>query len=238
VRWGNHFGVLTAEHVVNDPEDPQYRLDTTEASEHILRLTVVESPHELGFDARALKVYNLGPRINDEDGPDIAIIELPDSTALRTIGAIKSFWNLTHRTEERIQRALDPIGCVFVAGHLTEDLRRYADVPGFTDVTFAPGIIGITGQDGYFTKGNLDYLEVASERDGENQAPRSWSGISGGSLWRLPVARNAEGVWSVGEVTLAGVPFIEEYMKRPGHLRLCGHGPLTIYRELLARLPE
>jgi hypothetical protein len=214
------------------------RLDTTEKSDQILRLTIVESPHELGFDARSLKVFTLGPRTNDEDGPDIAIIELPDSPALRTIAAIKSFWNLTYKTEERMQRALDDTGCVFIAGHLAEDLRELGDAPGFTDVIFAPGIIGLTGQDGYFTKNNLDYLEVASEQNGENQAPRSWSGISGGSLWRLPIGQNAEGVWSAGEVTLAGVPFIEEYMKTPGHLRVCGHGPLTIYRELLARLPE
>jgi len=238
VRWGDHFGVLTAEHVVNDPEDPQFKLDTSETSEQILRLTIVDTPHELGFDTRGLKVFNLGPRINDEDGPDIAIIELPNSSALKTIAAIKSFWNLTHRTEERMHRALDPIGCVFIAGHLAEDLRTHDDVPGFTDVLFAPGIIGLTGQDGYFTKGNLDYLEVASEQDGNNQAPTSWRGVSGGSLWRLPVARTAEGAWSVGEVTLAGVPFIEEYMKNPGHRRVCGHGPLTIYRELLARLPK
>src|SRR5271156_6736956 len=44
VRWRDHFGVLTAEHVVNDPEDPQFKLDTSETSEQILRLTIVDTP--------------------------------------------------------------------------------------------------------------------------------------------------------------------------------------------------
>jgi hypothetical protein len=167
----------------------------------------------------------------------MAIIELPPCPPLWAIDSIKSFWNLTHRTPDRIQRGLDSNGLMFIAGHPGEDMHRVPDVAGFTDVLMAPGLVGLTGQTNYFEQGHLDYLEVESQRDEVNEAPRSWAGVSGGSLWRVPIMRNLQGEYSTGDVTLAGVPYLQEYLQTPGHIRVRGHGPLTLYRELLSRLP-
>ena len=135
--------------------------------------------------------------------------------------------------------ALDPKGCMVIAGHPAEDLQKdVGPIGGFRDVTFSPGMVGFTGQIHYFERDGYDYVEVESYRTDANRAPTSYKGVSGGALWRVPILRKAEDDNSkvfTEKLTFAGVPFYE-FPAEKGGIRIRCHGPKTIYESLLLKL--
>jgi hypothetical protein len=241
VRWNDRFGILTAEHVPSYPPDARKRLNTSWQSHQRLRIMLDDRPSDFGFEARALQVVRVADRLSDEYGPDAAIIVLPPCDQLATLQRRKSFWNLTNNQAANMAGALDERGCIAIAGHPAEDVDTEAGPRGgFSDVTFAPGLVGFTGQTAYFDREGFDYIEVGSQRDDRNEAPFSYHGVSGGSLWRIPIMRRSgdpdTAVFFPNQLFLIGVPFFE-IEEAPGRIRVRGHGPRTIYERLLPALP-
>jgi hypothetical protein len=238
ISWNQHFGILTAEHVTSFPPDPRLRLDTSWTSNQRLRLLLDDRVSTFGFEARALRIHTLGKSVERGFGPDLAVIQLPLVSELATLQAKRSFWSLTHESSAKLAKALDPLGCMVIAGHPGEDQTNVGSRGGFQEVTLAPGLVGFTGQQAYLEHGGFDYIEVASLRDATNQAPNSYAGISGGSLWRIPIMRkpkdNNSQVYP-GPLTLAGVPNYE-FIEGPGKVRVRAHGPKSIYECLLTKL--
>jgi len=241
VSWGNRYGILTADHVPRFPDDNRFKLDTSWGSTQRLRLAFDDRANTFGFEANTLIVHTLGEPAEKTFGPDIAVIQLPEVPALATLRARQSFWNLTNHSEEKLARALDPMGCMAIVGHPGEDVEDdVGPAGGFQEATFSPGLVGLTGQTEYFERDGLDYIGVASRRTDENGAPRSYKGVSGGSLWRVPIMRKSTDNNSKvfpGKLTLAGVPFWQ-FAEEAGLIRVRGHGPKTIYQTLLAKLTD
>jgi hypothetical protein len=128
-----------------------------------------------------------------------------------------------------------------IAGHPAEDIGAVMPAAGFSEATSVPGMIGFTGQEMYCRRGNHDYIEIRSIKDDVNLAPTSYAGVSGGSLWRVPILKNAaipDSPYLPGEITLAGVPFFQIPNANDGDNRVRAHGPLSIYRELIRHLPS
>jgi hypothetical protein len=238
ISWNHHFGILTAEHVTSFPDNPKLRLDTRWGSVQRLRLLLDDRVSSFGFEALALQLHTLGKPAKAGYGPDLAVIQLPSISELATLQAKRSFWNLTNNTSDKLAKALDSFGCMAIAGHPGEDQKDVGSMGGFQAVTLAPGLVGLTGQEAYFESEGFDYIEVISMRDATNQAPNSYAGVSGGSLWRVPIMRkpkdNNSQVYP-GPLILAGVPFYE-FIEEPGKVRVRTHGPKSIYEKLLAKL--
>ncbi len=237
ITWDGKFGILTAEHVISYPKDKEFALDTNNVRQR-LRILFVDHPNVFGIESQFLKIHKLAERVSDDYGPDLAVIELPPSPELDTIKAKKSFWNLSNKTGEKLAGAIATHGCIGIAGHPVEDKAPKGKMMGFEDVTFAPGFVGFTGQINYFEHEGFDYLEVDSLRTEANGAPKSYQGVSGGSVWRIPILRRTENgreVIHFDRVTLAGVPFIE-FKEETGRIRVRAHGPISIYKKLLSKL--
>jgi len=238
VSWQNKYGILTADHVPRFPKDRDFKLDTSWGSTQRLRLSFDDRPNVFGFEARTLQVHTLGEPVEKGFGPDIAVILLPEVPELATLRARRTFWNLTNQTEQKLASALDQMGCMAIGGHPDEDVEDVGPLGGFREATFSPGIVGFTGQIGCFERDGFDYLEVDSKRTDKTRAPASYKGVSGGSLWRVPILRKAKvdnSKVQPGKLTLAGVPFYE-FPEEDGRIRIRAHGPKTIYGKLLARL--
>jgi len=239
ISWGKHYGILTADHVPQYPRDAILRLDTRWGSKQRLRVLFEDRVNTFGFDAKALIVHSLGRPAQDTFGPDIAVIQLPLCEELSTLIAKKSFWNLTNQTEDKLSRAMVSGSCMAIVGHPGEDVQdQVGPTGGFQEATFAPGMVGFTGQTAYFEHEGLDYIEIDSRRTVENEAPKSYGGISGGSLWRIPILRRPTDDNSQvypGELVLAGVPFWQ-FPENEGLITVRGHGPRTIYQNLLSML--
>jgi len=123
-----------------------------------------------------------------------------------------------------------------VAGHVAENLKNLGAQSGFSEVTYIPCLVGFTGGLGGFSKKGFDYLEVGSNCDGTNGAPMSYAGVSGGSLWRVPIFRKTpDSPVEFKGMTLAGVTFYET-IESHGKIRVRAHGPKSIYQKLLGKL--
>lgn len=241
ITWGRHHGILTAEHVTNNPESAKLRVSFSSSNTDELQLMVADFPHYLGFEVRYLQNFTLGKRTSERFGPDLSVIQLPPSSTLNTIKAKKSFWSLTVRTEQKLAAALVKNGCDMIAGHVGAELEEQGARSGFKEVCFIPGLVAATGRLRYFERRTYDYIDVGSIRTLETDAPISYGGISGGSLWRVPILRkkgddNTKVYFR--DFFLSGVPFYESDEDSNGRRRIRAHGPKSIYQKLLPTLPR
>ena len=78
VQIDNWLGILTAEHVTNDPDDPKLSLNWTGYPERFLRTVLGPFAHDLSISTNALRLI-MTERTSKEYGPDLAFIVLPPS---------------------------------------------------------------------------------------------------------------------------------------------------------------
>jgi hypothetical protein len=235
ISWGDEFGVLTAEHVTNNPYSRDLRCDFSGNSRQVLGLVIIAGPHPLTFEVRCLKHLSLGKRVSDEAGPDAAVIVLPKSPQLSTIKAKKSFWSLTDSTDFKMHAALPQAGAVVMGGHPQEEREPLSRLDPHSGAPAA--FAAITVQTGYFEKDGFDYVEVQSGPGRESKPLGTYEGMSGGGLWRVRVHRKSQD--DAGKLFfslfLLGINFWQS-AERNGSRTLRAHGPKTIYTCLLPKL--
>jgi hypothetical protein len=242
VKIDNIHGVLTAEHVVNNPRDANLRLKCDSKSTQYFQTSIADFAHELKIPARLLSLFTTRRRC-DFCGPDLAFIRIPDSPFLGEIQARKSFYNLAIDPKKRKKTALNDRGIMVVCGWPAEEQIEGRAELGFSSTKGLMGYGFITGQVEYDYRDALDYVEVGvSYKSYKNVPPESFAGVSGGGLWRVPVFRKA--VETVNKAYysrcyLSGVAFYQTDVR--GRLRrIRCHGPRSIYEffvpELIAHL--
>ena len=238
VQYGRRRGILTASHVATRCSPP---FDFSPGSTDRLGMGVADMPHAFEIEMQHLVPHSIGCAQTDEFGPDLLFLEIPESASqLHTILARRQFWNLTIRPDERIRECSTDEGCVWVTiGHPHERLRQMPASHGFDEVRGFPGIVGFTGVETIHDRAGLDYFDVYADYRGEGDIPRSFRGVSGGSLWRVPVSvmRADDPIESlvVGSPVLAGVLFYQGPVEN-GRRLLRAHGPRSIYRAMVQTL--
>ena len=130
---------------------------------------------------------------------------------------------------------MEPGGAFFAATGVveewTEDLEPKnprQKVVGFNAVC-AVGHI-----EGHRHDGPQDLVELKPTFDEDLREPGSVGGVSGGGLWRFQCDPSHEGTPIIKHF-LSGVAFFETERTASGR-RLIGHGPKTIYSELIAKV--
>lgn len=245
IRWRDHFGLLTATHVIRN--SPTWELDASAGSTQQLRLFLGDRANAFSIPVRGLQTYCLPGSREEHYGPDLSVIHLPPGDLLGTLKASKSFYNLSFNTADKLAKAQNETGCLVVSGFPAEAMQDVRTWQGFEEVALAEGLIGLTGQEGCFERVyddgehpvSYDYLEFMSIRDKTNNAPTNYGGVSGGSLWRVPFYRRPHDDNSkifFRDATLAGVPIYQEF-EPTGSIRVRCHGPKSIYESMLAVLP-
>jgi hypothetical protein len=226
ITFSGHFGILTAEHVVNYAADEKYRLNTKFGSSQKLRVSVAEFPHDISIDLPYLKIETSGFRKDDYYGPDLAFVKIPPSPLLSELRARKSFVDITVSTEKRFENASTNSGCIAVTGF--PDVDRVQQILqsnklGFTVLEGLKGYGFITGEENYEEHEAYDYLSLGVSYGIGGDVPIKFGGVSGGGVWRVPIVRKKgepEGTEYFDKFYLAGVVFFQgEIVDNECHLR-------------------
>lgn len=240
VEIDGHYGLLTAEHVARNPDRPELRLDNLSHDGPKLLVPPAEFPGGEPIESFALRVFTT-KRNNDEYGPDLAFIALPDSPLLRELRARRSFYPLTKDVEVKVADALQETGFVPFCGFPASQFVEKKPSHGYTEVKMLRGFSFVTGPDKYEQRETWDYFELGVDRAEMGDIGDSFGGVSGGGIWRIPVFRKKgepEGLEYFEKMTLAGVAFYEENLLPNGRFFVRAHGPRSIYERFLPWVRE
>lgn len=187
--------------------------------------------HRFSVDRDVLSIGRVGQRTSDEYGPDMAFISLADWDKIGTIRASRAFHS-PHELKLGLMAAppqLD-VGIWCVSGTPEERVQFENDQAGFQTVVTIEIYTAVGPVDRSFQRGQYDYLEFPISGHWEN-APRDYSGMSGGSLWQVEILQTEEGRFEPAAFNLMGVAFYQG-VRDDGTRYLRCHGPRTMYREL------
>lgn len=233
VKCGNKYGILTAHHVAFQC-NPHFNFKI-ESDDQLGFSVITEIPHNFSIKMKYLIPHEIAIPKNDEWGPDLLFIEIPDSIPqFQTIRAKKNFWNLSQSATENLEQCLDDNNCVWIiAGYPYEFKKEQSASHGFSRVSGIYPDIGLTGVENRPLIGNYDYCDVYLDYTTSGQIPQSCAGMSGGGLWRIPVqmTKGSTAVEDiiVGDPVFAGVLFYQGPITRNRRM-IRSHGPQSIYR--------
>ena len=235
ISWRDHHGILTAEHVTNNPYRRDHCLNFSHDSKQAIQLMLADYSHIFSLEARTLANITLDKRGTEEWGPDLSVIVVPPGDKLNAIKARKSFWSLTVGSAEKLRTALIQKGFVAIVGHPGEQMS--SENPKPDGIVLSPQMVGITVQKRYIVHEDYDYVDVESLHSDRTKAPASYKGVSGGSFWRVPIAPKSKTDPTLDHARpqLLGVPFFQSD-EIGGRRFVRGHGPRSIYENLLGKL--
>ena len=217
VSVDNLFGLLTAYHVA----------DVIDFSSGSLGLVITERPHRLEIEVLHLIHLPLAKPQEEEFGPDLSFIRIPDSPKLSEIRAKKSFYPL----RDQLSSALETDGLWMVAGHPGKLQRGEPSIGDFSEVIELPGIGACSGIDRSFDKYGFHVIEIGVDYSDRSEALPTFRGVSGGGVWRVPLYRKEEDETETiffDDFYLCGVAFWESGdIDGKGVLRC--HGAHAIY---------
>ncbi len=235
ISWDDEFGILTAHHVPHNPKDSGRRFDFSVSSTQKLGLSLVEHAHRFELEMRNLRPVDIAGPIDPSDlerGPDLAVIRLGGKATVVDIAARKSFYRVSHRTDERLAASLRDDGIFVVCGAAQEEEEQTGPELGFTEVTMQNLTTFYGGLHRRFDRDGYQYAELSVQRTGVDDPPDNFGGVSGGGLWRVPVERDVPNGYRIGPPVLAGVVFFQRVDNRREVLR-CHTGD-AVYRHALA----
>lgn len=223
-----YYGIVTARHVW-----ARERLGIKYHQE--VKISIGKGPHTLKREF----LEPIGPSVHgtiyDCEIPDVVFIPLSIVTAssLQALGN-KLFYPIDKRLTDQEYNSNSDYGLFAIFGtpdRLLDKKRGVVVVPSFT----------------YFSefkekkeKDGWDYLELDVDLmdvtlDGKEQMPESLEGISGGGIWCIKFSMDPR--FTIEnfnrDIIFAGVSFCQTDVKDK-HRRIIGHGPKSIYENLLS----
>ena len=205
----------------------------------MLLTTVAGFPHALQIETKYLWIHKTN-RQSDTYGPDLAFIKLPPGKFLNEIQGRLSFLNVTLDSENQLIRAMDQNSFMAFVGFPAVEQAKGEPQLGFAQVDVLNGFAFFTGQENQERRDGFDYLEVGVSRTPVNVAPKSFGGVSGGGLWRLPIRRRKDdppGTEYIDGYHFAGVIFFQSPIINE-HQFLRAHGPESLYRRFIPEVLE
>jgi hypothetical protein len=217
VSVGSTCAILTAHHVLS-------------ALPRSGRLGLILSPtaQQHTVDTQGLAYVEIARGRSDSEGPDLGAIVLGTSIA-SSIGAMKSYYRLDfHRNYLLNSPPHIRDGFWFDNGFVDECTVEEQDKEGWGLVKGFYNLSGAGGQDHAILTGGHDYFAFPVSYGGRSVAPKSFGGMSGGGLWQVPLARDAQRQIKHETPLLSGVVFYQE----PTTEMYCGvkcHGRMSVY---------
>lgn len=239
VTVAGHHGILTAYHVPHNARQPfNFGPDSTDR----FGIAVETIAHAFWLEARYVIPHIIGKPVQEEYGPDLMFLEIPQSPELETIKAKRSFWNLSFQAEERSSACYSDTNCLWsLSGHPGEWKKNEPPEHGFSIVHGYPNLIGFTGVENRCEKYGFDYFEVAVDYRSGNALPGTFGGCSGGGLWRVPISLPREDApltqLQTGAPILSGVVFYQTAVQERRRF-IRSHGSKSIYDVLPRKLEE
>jgi len=216
VALGDIHGILTAQHVTNELS-PQ----------NALGFTLQEQEHNFHIPVQNLTIIDIAVPKEDRIGPDLSFINIP-GIYLGTIKSQRMFYDLSVERDNYLEVNFDKRDPYFVCGGIDERTTQEKPNKGFDKVIGIHGFCGESFVENSFEIGDYDYLEINIDYNLEYDIPRSFSGMSGGGIWLVPLLMKDNGTIMAKENKYCGVIFYQtERRENTRYLR--GHGPKSIY---------
>jgi hypothetical protein len=235
IKCDDTYGILTAHHVVHNPKDPSLRFNFTGTQK--LSLLIETRAHHFEIDVRACQCVDIGVPVADQRGPDLSVIVLPKAR-LGTLKAKKDFYNISARSEEKLDKALCDHGFFIFAGCpacLSAEVLAHGESG---QNLFLPIVGACTSLVRRYDEGSFDYLELNVSYQPPSEAIQSFAGMSGGGVWRIPlIKRETDPIDRVtfNEPVLAGVAFYQTGVEA-GKCRIRCQGGRSIFVRTLQGL--
>ncbi len=226
-------GVLTAEHVIRNPDKPNHHLDKPTKDGPWLLIPPAKFPGGKSLHAKRLELV-FTKRVSDEYGPDLGCILIPPGEILEGLKARRSFYPVSTNIGDRVKNGAENKGFVAFSGFPAKAARPAEPVLGYEQVTSLKGFAFITAPDRYEIRQEWDYFELGINRKEIDDLKHTFGGVSGGGVWRVPVYRkksDGPGAEFIKDVTLTGVAFFEDDPKDQFFVRT--HGPRSLYERFL-----
>jgi len=225
---GKH-AILTADHVIKE-------LQRSREIGIILGSMVRPQRHRFTIDMESelIEVISIARGNIESIGPDLGILYIFDPDKINTISSIKSFYNLSKRSNQVL---LHPVsvdkGCWYICGMVAEFTTDAPPEPGYKVIKIFRGICDSGIVTNEQQRDNFDYLDFMVD---ENiKAPQDFKGISGGGLWQVTFDKDQNGKPIVTDRILSGVAFYQSDLENNRRIIRC-HGRRSIYGNVLDAL--
>ncbi len=238
IQYRDLFGVLTAHHVPHNPFSRSRRFDFS-SSHQKLGLVLHGQSHFFEIPMNTMGVLDIGIPKSAEEGPDLAVIVLPNSEIGR-ISSHKSFFNLSIADQNRLDSALSDLGFFMITGYPQELMKEVPRDRHFREIVQYTGIASVPENPKRFEKYGFDYLDIVASISNDGNHPHSYRGLSGGGIWRIDLTRRKSEDNSklrINEIILAGIAFYETPISGNERTLRC-HGGKSIYRVAASRIEK
>lgn len=224
VRFRNAVGILTAGHVLDLYDDGDLLGIVVETEEHLFSVPLNHTTR--------MREYS-GQR--DGSLPDVAFVGVPPH-AIAIIESKKMvFYNLEMRQEQILAAPPDlGIGAWAICGAAGEKTWNEEPVHGSGRIQCFYSQVGLTAvrampDDGAWDSlaGSVNYGACSSD------TPQSFSGFSGGGLWRIGLRRSPDGTIEPKDFLLCGVACYQSDVSDMKREIVC-HGPRGLLRFMSA----
>lgn len=224
VRLLGAYAIVTADHVVEQLQKGNRIGLLTDWNGGLRRCA---------FDCDHVTFARLARGKDDGNGPDLAVIFLPNGGTLSSLVAHKAFYDLDRRitTLGGVYPGVE-YGFWFPCGVIAEGAQDLGPMRSFARVQGVWGLCAIAARPNEFELDGFDYLDIRVPDQGE-EIPRKLNGMSGSGLWQVRVRQRADGAIYVEDYLLSGVAF---YEWRADGRRLRCHGRGSIHERLPALL--
>jgi hypothetical protein len=164
----------------------------------------------------------------DELGPDLALICLPDLVA-REIGEEKAFYDLLRPRPLPVENASRRRDLWAIVGAADEQ-----SVYGSADVEHRLSLFD-EWRIRCVDRGGFDYCDLVLNRALRQGLPESYQGVSGSGLWQVPLMFSSDGLgctWNFYWIRLAGVAFYGISEVEGEQVIRC-HGPKSLQSQVV-----
>ena len=223
VTCGGNKGILTCGHVVAALSGrAEFGVVTFPVRQ--TQRQGIKIPSNVSIDM-ATKFYSAP---DSKGGPDLAFIPIP-AVEFSKFTSTASVFDLDLGKKRSAHAPLDCDVIEVLAGVLGQ-LTPPPLSAGNTVTQPVEGLASTGSIVEVSSEGDWDQLHFKPKQDAD-LTPSNYQGTSGGGIWRMYVRKSTEDAYECVESTLIGVAYWQE--PHAGSLDVFGHGPHSIYSQLL-----
>jgi len=228
IQAKEHFGVLTADHVLQNLIGKQVGV--------ILPSLGKGTTHRIIIDMAKSDYLQIGAASYSSSGPDLGILILHRDDVVR-LENWSAFYNLSKRRERLLSNPRDiNAGGWFLCGAPDEWTAETKPDRAFTKIMTFSGFCGAAVVGAERITSEFDYLDVDVAANGKYEGPLNFQGVSGGGVWQV-VIEDRGGQIRIAEYLLSGVAFYQLVENDLPRTITC-HGRRSIYESLFRKLSE
>jgi len=188
------------------------------------------------ININTIKYISIARGSVDIMGPDLGLVAILSQDVASALAAKKSFFDLDLYRETLCNGEIDFRNELWISQGFVDERTSTREAPerGCLVREFH-NLCGFGQPSQHYFSDGFDFIEFPFNRLADPLVPSKFGGTSGGAFWQIPLFRNESNQVSFQKPCLRGVIFAEEF-SGPGSGVLRGHGPKSIYTDVIAKM--